>query len=400
MNSFHAIQSQYWAVRDYLSPVLRESKFKEHGRITPEEFVAAGDFLAYKFPVWTWEKGETSKAREFLPADKQYLMTRGVPCLRRATSLAYTDADEDAEKMLSFDDATAGDKEEEWVQTHAGRAARDNANPVEISDIPDAEDHDSDHDHQLPAISKGISNLSISSGPSASAAAGGAAIPDLDEIPDMEEDDLEGGIDDAAVAPTNTSKPSATADGDSRTNLLQVRTYDVMITYDKHYQTPRIWLFGYDENRNPLTPTQIFQDVSADHAFKTVTIEQFPHSSMQAASVHPCKHASVMKKVIERMNTHVVEEQRKAGMVAGPSKAPAPGTTKEKKGWLGGALRKVTGTEKAAGSSEPGSGSGTPGAEYQDDSQEGMRVDFYLVVFLKFIASIVPTIEIDSTAAF
>jgi ubiquitin-like-conjugating enzyme ATG3 len=29
-----------------------------------------------------------------------------------------------------------------------------------------------------------------------------------------------------------------------------------------------------------------------------------------------------------------------------------------------------------------------------------MRVDFYLVVFLKFIASIVPTIEVDSTTAF
>jgi len=91
----HAIQQQYWAVRDYLSPVLKESKFKEHGRITPEEFVAAGDFLSYKFPVWTWERGDTSKARDYLPADKQYLVTRGVPCLRRATSLAYTDADED-----------------------------------------------------------------------------------------------------------------------------------------------------------------------------------------------------------------------------------------------------------------------------------------------------------------
>lgn len=34
-------------------------------------------------------------------------------------------------------------------------------------------------------------------------------------------------------------------------NLLQVRTYDVMITYDKYYQTPRIWLLGYDEVRNP-----------------------------------------------------------------------------------------------------------------------------------------------------
>ena len=36
----------------------------------------------------------------------------------------------------------------------------------------------------------------------------------------------------------------------------------------------------------------------------------------------------------------------------------------------------------------------------QEEEVEGMRVDFYLVVFLKFIASIVPTIEVDSTTAF
>ena len=108
--------------------------------------------------------------------------------------------------------------------------------------------------------------------------------------------------------------------------LLQVRTYDVMITYNKYHQTSRVWLIGYDEvrlyqffstlakpkrqNRTPLTPSQILQDISADHAQKTVTIEPFIHSaSLQAASVHPCKHASVMKKVIERMNSSVVEEQ-------------------------------------------------------------------------------------------
>jgi ubiquitin-like-conjugating enzyme ATG3 len=28
---------------------------------------------------------------------------------------------------------------------------------------------------------------------------------------------------------------------------LQVRTYDCFISYDKHYQTPRFWLLGYDE---------------------------------------------------------------------------------------------------------------------------------------------------------
>src|SRR6266853_5654513 len=64
------------------------------------------------------------------------------------------------------------------------------------------------------------------------------------------------------------------------------------------------------QNGTPLVPEQIFQDVTAEHAFKTVTIEAFPHStSLQAASVHPCRHASVMKKVIERMNAGVVEEQ-------------------------------------------------------------------------------------------
>jgi ubiquitin-like-conjugating enzyme ATG3 len=30
-------------------------------------------------------------------------------------------------------------------------------------------------------------------------------------------------------------------------NILKTRTYDLSITYDKYYQTPRMWLFGYDE---------------------------------------------------------------------------------------------------------------------------------------------------------
>lgn len=87
-----------------------------------------------------------------------------------------------------------------------------------------------------------------------------------------------------------------------------------------------------------------------------------------------------MKKVIERMNAGVVEgqQQRKAGNKDG-----------KRKPWL---LRKVTGSggEKTAALSDMG----------DNDEVEGMRVDFYLVVFLKFIASIVPTIEVDSTTAF
>ncbi|KAJ7451740.1 putative E2-like enzyme [Mycena galericulata] len=355
-----SIQRNYLNFMTYLTPVLRESKFKEHGRITPEEFVAAGDFLTYKFGVWTWEAGDPSKAKDYLPADKQYLVTRGVPCLRRATSLAYTDADEDGERLLSFGDSTGAD---EWVETHAGRKANlDSANPGQIDDIPDL---DAAHED---SVTQGVGALSLG---------GAAETPDLDDIPDMEEEGLEE-EEDAATAPKVTPGVIDASQIEVPSgNLLQVRTYDVMITWDKLYQTPRIWLIGYDENRNPLTPPQIFQDVSADHAFKTVTIEAFPHSSsLQAASVHPCKHASVMKKVIERMNNSVVEEQL----------AQRQSTVKDgsKKKWF----------------SRKNSGNGKDDKGAEEEEVEGMRVDFYLVVFLKFIASIVPTIEVDSTTSF
>lgn len=84
-----------------------------------------------------------------------------------------------------------------------------------------------------------------------------------------------------------------------------------------------------------------------------------------------------MKKVIERMNAGVVEEQ-----LAVRKKDGKEG----KKKW--GFGRKSTKDDKSA----------NPGGE--EEEFEGMRVDFYLVVFLKFIASIVPTIEVDSTTAF
>jgi len=370
----HALQQQYWAVREYLAPVLRESKFKEHGRITPEEFVAAGDFLAYKFPVWSWEKAETAKATvDYLPKDKQYLVSRGVPCLRRAQSLAYTDADEDAEKLLDLSEG--GDQADEWVQTHAGRAARVNA-ADDIEAIPDM-----DGPSESPKMpTKQLGSLSLDADTSI------ANIPDMDEIPDMEEEDLEGAEDAATAAPAKSVATTATPA--ARDNLLQVRTYDVMITYDKYYQTPKIWLLGYDENRNPLTGPQIFQDVSAEHAHKTVTIEPFPHStSLRVASVHPCKHADVMKKVIERMNSTVVV------------KSPSSGGGKRK--WL---TRKFTGgDDKEKDKDKKASSSAAvvaAAAEAEDAEETGMRVDFYLVVFLKFIASIVPTIEVDSTTAF
>ena len=44
-------------------------------------------------------------------------------------------------------------------------------------------------------------------------------------------------------------------------------------------------------------PLQVMEDVSEEHARKTITVDPFPHSSVVAASIHPCKHASVVKKL-------------------------------------------------------------------------------------------------------
>ncbi|XP_042219668.1 ubiquitin-like-conjugating enzyme ATG3 [Homarus americanus] len=119
--------------------------------------------------------------------------------------------------------------------------------------------------------------------------------------------------------------------------ILQTRTYDLHITYDKYYQTPRLWLTGYDENRQPLTVEEMYEDFSQDHANKTVTMETHPHlSGPPMASVHPCRHAETMKKICE--------------------------TVLEGGGELG--------------------------------------VHLYLIVFLKFVQAIIPTIEYDYTHNF
>lgn len=105
-----------------------------------------------------------------------------MPCLRRAQSLAYTDADEDAERLLSFADGPGGSADgEEWVETHAGRKAATNpgADSAALADIPDDDDDD---------VSKGVAGLSLSG-----AGEGDNSTPNLDDIPDMEEDDLEEG---------------------------------------------------------------------------------------------------------------------------------------------------------------------------------------------------------------
>jgi len=51
--------------------------------VTPNEFVIAGDHLVHTCPTWEWACGDECKTKSYLPKNKQYLITRNVPCVRR-----------------------------------------------------------------------------------------------------------------------------------------------------------------------------------------------------------------------------------------------------------------------------------------------------------------------------
>lgn len=291
-------------IAEKFTPTLKESKFKETGMLTAEEFVVAGDHLVHHCPTWQWTPGDPTKTKTYLPPEKQFLITRNVPCYKRCKQMDYC---EDQEMIIEEDDADGG-----WVDTHhfgldneqTATSMTENLQDLSLEQRAEVLDDDDDDE---PAID----------------------MDELDESGLLEEDDFT--IDPKTVARTD-SKTEA-SDG----AILQTRTYDLNITYDNYYRTPRLWLKGYDENRKPLTVEQMYEDFSADHAKKTVTIEHHPHLPEQSASVHPCRHAEVMKKIIQTVES---------------------------------------GGEKQLG------------------------VHLYLLIFLKFVQAVIPTIEYDYTQHF
>lgn len=125
------------------------------------------------------------------------------------------------------------------------------------------------------------------------------------------------------------------------------RLYDVTVVYDQYYQTPRVFIMGYSENNHslPLTKDEMMQDVYAANREKTVSVDPHPFLKAACISIHPCRHAETMKRTLENLRERLDESQ--------------------------------------------------------EDIAEADRVPFLfptylaLFVFLKFISSVVPTIEYD-----
>lgn len=154
------IHSALDTLRDKYAPISHTSTFRSTGQITPEEFVLAGDFLAYKFPSWSWSAASTpAKAVSYLPANKQYLVTRGVPCHRRLDDNFAGDAGQ--EEQIVRDGEGFGDEGDGgWLRTggmtesrerlkrevrtvdESGEMAEREEEDEEIPDMEDEEDDD------------------------------------------------------------------------------------------------------------------------------------------------------------------------------------------------------------------------------------------------------------------
>ncbi|RBR06316.1 uncharacterized protein FIESC28_11118 [Fusarium coffeatum] len=343
------IYSTVNTLRDRYTPVSHKSTFRQTGQITPEEFLAAGDYLVYKFPTWSWGDADSPERRvSHLPPGKQFLVTRNVPCHRRLNDDFAGDAGHEEALVNDGDDfkGNAGDDEDGWLRT-GGLAS---SQPLKVKEVRTVDD---------------------------SGNVGDREVVDDDEIPDMEdEDDDEAIIRDSGADSKNSAH----------------RTYTLYIMYSPYYRTPRLYLSGYLANGQPLPPTDMTEDIVGDYKDKTVTLEDFPFfaNNIKMASVHPCKHASVMKTLLDRADA-ALRLRREKLRTGNTDNSQAPSGMEGLVDEIG--KLDVKGAQEAADKDE---WEEVQEAEI-DDQEVAIRVDQYLVVFLKFMASVTPGIEHDFT---
>ncbi|KAB5559855.1 putative autophagy protein [Coniochaeta sp. 2T2.1] len=357
MNIPSLLYSTVNTLRDKYAPLNHTSTFRQTGQITPEEFVAAGDYLVFKFPTWSWADADpASKRVSYLPPGKQFLVTRNVPCHRRINDDFAGDAGHEESLVEGTKGAGAGDDEDGWLRT----GSPSKSEPARSRDVRTVDDSGNIGDRE--------------------------SYDDEDDIPDMEDED-----DDEAIIKDH--------EGGSKANTR--RTYTLYIMYSTYYRTPRLYMSGYQADNQPLPPALMMEDIVGDYKDKTVTLEDFPFfaNNIKMASVHPCKHAAVMKTLLDRADAalRLRKEKVKAGVL------PAKGA---KESGMEGLVEEVQYMDISSGGGAGQAGQDKLSAddweEVQnegDDDDVAIRVDQYLVVFLKFIASVTPGIEHDFTMA-
>lgn len=322
--------------REYLTPISHKSNFLSTGQITPEEFIQAGDYLVHMFPTWKWngvENLDNVNYRDFLPSEKQFLVSRKVPCTLRANDFFNLDDDFgvtfDEDDFLSpkNDDKNKNNNNNNYnndqeIQVSHLKVANEE-NPIEVDDIDDL-----------------IESM------------------DINEVAENNED----------VAPNEILIQEEDEDEIVITNDPKIRYYDLYIAYSTSYRVPKMYIVGFNVEGKPLTSKEMFEDITTEYRDKTVTIEKLPFfkTTVTSVSIHPCKHANVMKILLEKVR---LVKKRRREQIKKQEQTLFKSNDNDVDDW----------------------------EDLHDDMVDTLHVDQYLVVFLKFITSITPSIEHDYT---
>ena len=105
--------------------------------------------------------------------------------------------------------------------------------------------------------------------------------------------------DDFEIVDDDEDEKKKEKEKEGNAGVVKTRTYDVTVTYDFYYCVPRMWLMGYNENGNPLTDEEMKEDVMPEYRNKTCTIEPQTCTGLRNISVHPCRHSLLLKKMIQ-----------------------------------------------------------------------------------------------------
>ena len=268
-NIGHQLFKGFQDVVSKIKPTMKESKFYEEGKLTPEEFIAAGDYLVKKCPTWSWCAAKKNLSNKALPEDKQYLLTRVRSKIRAAD---YLKSNNTKETIIEGDWVDADlenkpkteNKKNTEIDLDALEAKEKEKKKVEVA----AEANDEDDDFVIEGD---------------------------DEKPEEKKDGKKGDDFEIVDDEDNLEKDKK----EDQANVLKTREYEVTVTYDFYYCVPRMWLMGYNEKGNPLTDEEMKEDIMPEYRNKTCTIEPQTHTGIRNISVHPCRHSLLLKKMIK-----------------------------------------------------------------------------------------------------
>ena len=251
-----------------ISGPMKESKFYTEGKLTPDEYILAGDFLTQKCPTWKWCEASEGHYDKRLPKEKQYLKTT-VACNKRA------------QDYMKLNATTEKEVEGDWIEADLVKTD-ESGNVVKCEQkVLDLDDDDEKKEKKNEEKEEKV-----------------------EEEKEEEDDDDDDDGDEIVIKnkPKKETKQAEVKENDKKTEKKKnenYRTYDVTVTYDFYYCVPRMWLMGYNSNGQPLSEKEMKEDVMEEYRNKTVTFEQHPGTGLRYVSVHPCRHSLLLKKMIQ-----------------------------------------------------------------------------------------------------